>query len=286
MVNRIENLEPQPPSRSLGAVSPPLGAPLPILARYGLAALLVAGSTAVAFVVDHLVTAPNLTLVFVLPVIVAASNFGWGPSLATILLSVASFDFFFTRPYFTLQMTEPAEIWAAALLLITAMIVSAVAGQARRRALDAHRAAEQAQALQGLAHVIVAGAPRKAILDAAATALSQIFRAPAVVYAAGDGFLRAEAKAGGAVVSEVENEAAMAALEARTHLQAEAYPNDQSRFDLWPVTPPAVEPFVLGVDFRTSGADRPGEPGRFIEIVGAYLAASLKSDQDGPTHTR
>ena len=62
-----------------------------------------------------MVAAPSLTLVYVLPVIVAANLFGWGPSLLAVVGGVAAYDFLFTVPYYSLSVTDPAEIWAAAL---------------------------------------------------------------------------------------------------------------------------------------------------------------------------
>ncbi|MBS7702650.1 DUF4118 domain-containing protein [Chelatococcus asaccharovorans] len=246
---------------------------LPALAQYGVALLLVAVATFFAFIADRVVTAPTLTLIFVIPVVVAATSLGWGPSVVTVVASVLAFDFFFTQPYFTLQMTEPSEIGAALLLLATSAIVSTVAAESRRRALDARRAADQAQALQALAHTIIEDRPQKEVVEAAATALSRIFAAPAVIFSETDGRLRQEATTGGAVVSEVEAKAAENALNAHMHLRGETYPNDDSTFDFWPVANGAGRRYVLGVDFESSPFERPPDPERFIEIVGAYLAS-------------
>ena len=170
-----------------------------------MALLLVAVATPIAFIADQAVDAPSLTLIFVIPVVIAATSLGWGPSVAAVVASVLAFDFFFTQPYFTFRMTEPSEIWAAVLLLATSAIVSAVAGQSRRHALEARRAADQAQALQALAHVIIENGSQKEVIAAAAIALSRIFSAPAIIFSETDGRLRAEATAGGAVVAEPES---------------------------------------------------------------------------------
>ena len=250
------------------------GARLPAAAEYGVALLLVAVATLIAFIADQAVDAPSLTLIFVIPVVIAATNLSWGASLAAVVASALAFDFFFTQPYFTFRMTDPSEIWAAGLLLVTAAIVSAVAGQSRRRALEARRAADQAEALQALARTIIEDRSQKEVIAAAATALSRIFSAPAVIFAETEGRLRAQATAGDAAVSEVEIKAAESALETRAHFRGETYPNDDSKFDLWPVATPAARRYVMGVDFHSSVFERPPDPERFIEIVGAYLASS------------
>ena len=73
-------------------------------------------------------------------------------------------------------MTKPSEIWAAVLLFVIASIVTSVAAQSRRRAMEAREAAERAQALQALAHTVIEGRSQSQILQAAATALHRIFR--------------------------------------------------------------------------------------------------------------
>jgi two-component system sensor histidine kinase KdpD len=114
------------------------------LVGYGAGLALVAAATIIAFVVDHLVQAPNLSLVFVLPVTVAALSFGWGPALVSALVSVAVFDFLFVEPRMSFQVASPTDLWALALLLLVAAIASTVGAQSRRRAVEARRAAIQA----------------------------------------------------------------------------------------------------------------------------------------------
>ena len=250
-------------------------------ARYGAALMLVVVAVLIAFVADQVVDAPSLTLIFVIPVVIAATSLGWGPSVVAVVTSVLAFDFFFTQPYFTFRMTEPAEIWAAVLLLATSAIVSAVAGQSRRHALEARRAADQSQALQALAHVIIANGSRKEIIEAAAVALGRIFAAPAIIFSETDGRLRTEAAVGGAAAASPEVKAAANALEAQVHFRGETYPNDDSRFDFWPVTTSGGQRYVLAVDFMRSDYERPADPERFIEAVGAYIASRPLRDGEG-----
>src|SRR5205807_2224646 len=108
-----------------------------------------------AVLVDRVQRVPNLSLVFVLPVIVAAVSFGWGPALAAAVAGVLAFNFFLIAPRYSLDVADAANLWALALLLIAAAIVSAVAAQSRRRAVEAWTAADQATALQALARNLV-----------------------------------------------------------------------------------------------------------------------------------
>jgi K+-sensing histidine kinase KdpD len=255
---------------------------LSFVARYGVSLLLVAAATVVAFVVDHVISAPNLTLIFVLPVVVAATSFGWGPALVAVVASVLAFDFFFTEPLYSFQIASPSDLWSAGLLLVTAAIVSAVAAESRRRAVAAHRAAEQAQALQALARVVIDSRPQADVVQAAATALSEIFRAPAVVFMQRASAFAPVATAGGAKITTAEAEAAKGALDSQLPARAETYPYDQSTFDFWPVAAPKGRACVIGVSFGRSGGDRPATPERFVEIVAAYLAAAFRASGKVP----
>ena len=259
------------------------GPGLPLVARYGAALLLVALATLLAFVVDHVIAAPNLTLIFVLPVVIAATALGWGPALLAVSTSVLAFDFFFTEPFYSFRIASPSDVWAAALLLVTAAIVSTIAAESRRRAVAAQRAAEQAQALQALAHVVIESRPQSEVVEAAATALSKIFRAPAAVFMQRGSAFAPVATAGGGKVTSAEAEAAKGSLDSRLAVRAETYPYDQSTYDFWPVATPKDRSCVIGVSFGQSGRDRPASPERFVEIVSAYLAAAFRSSGDIPS---
>jgi len=254
---------------------------LPLAARYGASLLLVALATVLAFVVDHIIPTPSLTLIFVLPVVAAATAFGWGPSLVAVVASVLAFDFFFTEPKYTFVIASPSDIWAAALLLVIAAIVSTIAAESRGRAVEARRAADQAQALQALAHAVIESRPQPEIVDAAATALSRIFDAPAVVFMQTAGVFAPVATAGGGKITHAEEEAAKGSLDSRLPVRAETYPYDQSAFDFWPVATPQDRSCVIGVAFRQMGRDRPAAPERLVEIVSAYLAAAFRCPGTG-----
>ena len=251
---------------------------MPAPGRYVVSALLVAAATVVALVVRNLIAAPNLTLIFVLPVIVAGVIFGWGPSLAAVILGVTAFDFFFTYPYFSLRIASPSDIWAAGLLLVVAAITTSVAAQSRRRAVEAALAAERAEALQKLAQVVIAARPRTEVLQAAADALHRIFEAPAAIFLREDGTLRRAAAAGGPRITPADEAAAEAALADRLHVRAESYPFDQSEFEFWPVAPTTGGGCVVGVAFA-SAAERPERPERYVDVVSAYLAVALEAGE-------
>jgi len=262
------------PARPAGPLRAEAPIRVPLTLQYLLSLVLVALAVLLATVVDHLISAPNLTLIFVLPVVIAATSFGWGPALFAAVAGVLAFDFLFTAPYYSFRIASPSDLWAASLLLLTAAVVSTVAAEARRRTLEARRAAEQAEALQQLAHLVIEGRSAGEVEQAAATALSRIFQVPAVVYLGRAGGLRPVARAGGAEITSAEDEAANGALTSGVRVRGGAYPYDRSTLDFWPVAARDGRRFVLGLDFSQADRDRPAAPERFVDAVGGYLAAA------------
>src|SRR6267143_5670913 len=65
--------------------------------RYLASFAMTAAATVVAIGVDTSVTIPNLSLVFVVPVIVAGISLGLGPSLCSAILGALAFNFFLTE---------------------------------------------------------------------------------------------------------------------------------------------------------------------------------------------
>lgn len=240
---------------------------------YAAALALTATALAAALAADRAVAIPNLSLVFVLPVVVAALSFGWGPALTAAVTGVLAYNFFLIEPRHSLRVNDPANLWALSLLLATAALVSAVAERSRRRRLEAQALAGQAAALQGLARALVAAPDRAAILEASAEALSRLFGAPATVMTEGPEGL---APAAGAPLGAADVEAARWALAAKRPTKAGAYPAETAAFDFWPV--PGREPLVVGVALAAPDG-RPADPERLVEIVGAYLSTALARER-------
>ena len=105
--------------------------------RYLASIAMTAAATVIAVGVDHQAHIPNLSLVFVIPVVVAGASLGLGPSLCSALLGALAFNFFLTEPRYSLAVDDAANIWAIALLFAVGLIASGVAFTSHRRATEA-----------------------------------------------------------------------------------------------------------------------------------------------------
>lgn len=95
---------------------------------------MVAGATGIGTILDDLTPVPNLSLIYLLAVLLTAVRFGIWPAIYASLLSFAAYNFFFIAPLYTFTIAEPYELLALAIFLIVAIITSAVAGRARYQA--------------------------------------------------------------------------------------------------------------------------------------------------------
>lgn len=255
--------------------TPTMPPPPPASIAYVATLVAVGLATWAAVLVDAALAAPNASLVFVLPVVLAAAAFGWRPAFLAAVAGATAYNFFLIEPRHTFHVADPANVWALLLLLVTAAVVSLVAAQSRERARLASEAAERAGALQALARTLVGATSRQAIADCCAEALSQVFHAPAVVLLEGRQAFAVRGLAGGATLSPADEEAARWALAARHAIHGGAYPAGDAAFDFWPLLTRSRQGAVIGVRLHDPDTGRPEAPERLIEIVEGYLAVAL-----------
>ncbi|NEJ89983.1 DUF4118 domain-containing protein [Rhizobium leguminosarum] len=231
-------------------------------------------ATVVAVGIDSGMTIPNVSLVFVVPVIIAGVTFGLGPSLFSAVLGALAYNFFLTEPRYTLVVDDPANIWAICLLFLVGLIVSGIAFTSKRRATDAALLRRQATMLQGYAHDVVAADNTKAIASITSQALAALFQVPVVVMLVTEGEVVSVNGVGGVEPQEADFEAARSSLEMGTVARAGIYPALASRFDFWPVAAAVGgQGAVIGLAFAPD--ERPSAPDTLVDVVGSVLALAL-----------
>ena len=230
-------------------------------------------ATVVAVGVDSKVTIPNLSLVFVVPVIIAGVSLGLGPSLCSAILGALAFNFFLTEPRYSLAVDDPANIWAIGLLFVVGLIVSGVAFTSHRRATEAALLRRQATVLQGYSRDLVAADNTKAIVSITSQALAALFQVPVVVMLVTEGTVVSLERVGDVEPQEAELEAARSSLATGTVVRGGVYPDLTSRFDFWPVKTAEGQNAVIGLAFDPD--ERPSAPDALVDIVGSVLALVL-----------
>ena len=252
---------------------PILGPASSLVVRYLASIAMTAVATVVAVGVDSKLTIPNLSLVFVVPVIIAGVSLGLGPSLGSAILGALAFNFFLTEPRYSLAVDDPANVWAIGLLFIVGLIVSGVAFTSQRRAAEAALLRRQATVLQGYSRDLVAADNTKAIVSITSPALAALFQVPVVVMLVTKGKVVSLERVGDVEPQKAELEAARSSLETGTVVRGGIYPDLASRFDFWPVKTAEGQNAVIGLAFDPD--ERPSAPDALVDIVGSVLGLAL-----------
>jgi two-component system sensor histidine kinase KdpD len=162
----------------------------PSFVPYVWSSTLIAVTTLIGLGLRWIYPVPDLEMLYMVAVMIAASLWGRGPSLLAAALSVAAFDFFFVPPFFTLAVRDWRYTLTFAMMFVVSYTLSALAMRIRRQEHEALAREERAATLYSLS------ASLGALLDPAETAkvvcrhASDVFAANvAVLTASADGAL-------------------------------------------------------------------------------------------------
>ncbi|MBV8411195.1 MAG: sensor histidine kinase KdpD, partial [Alphaproteobacteria bacterium] len=98
-------------------------------------------ATGVGMLIDAYVKPPNISLVYVVPVLVAAARHGLAPSLWVATLSALTYNFFFLPPIYKFTINDPANVVALVFFMFVAIVTSTLAARTRRQTESARREA-------------------------------------------------------------------------------------------------------------------------------------------------
>jgi two-component system sensor histidine kinase KdpD len=115
--------------------------------RVGIVALAVGLATAAAAVLEQAVGVQDASPVYLVAVVVAAGLLGTWAAVATSGIAFLVYDFLFTVPRFTLEVSDPAEWLSLLLFLIVAVVIGRLAALLRDRAEEADRRVREGVAL-------------------------------------------------------------------------------------------------------------------------------------------
>lgn len=255
----------------------------PLAVQYATSFVMTAMATAIAAGFDRYEAIPNLSLIYVVPVVAASVMFGLGPALVCAVLGALAYNFFFTEPRFSLAVADTPNIWAIALFFVIGCITSAIASLGRRRATDLQRHRRAQEAIRTYAREMTA---TRSIDEAAmltTATLKSLFHAPValVLVAHGPEELKIEGEGG---LTAIEIEAARSSLMSNTMVNAGIYPFDESRFDFWPVATVSDRSAAIGLALDPER--RPADPEAIIEIIAYLLGATIDRYGNSATATK
>jgi two-component system sensor histidine kinase KdpD len=147
---------------------------------YSLTLAVVAACTAVAALMRSHFELSNLTMVYLLGVVISAIAFGRGPAVVASILSVALFDFGFVPPRFTFRVSDTQYLVTFAVMLVVAMVIGTLAAWLREQLEVARWRERRTAALYRLSHDLSGASTTAAVLDAARARIAELLEAGVV----------------------------------------------------------------------------------------------------------
>jgi two-component system, OmpR family, sensor histidine kinase KdpD len=142
----------------------------------------VAAALAIALVIDlKVVHLSNESMFFLVPVLFVAVKYGLGPSLFASVLSFLAYNFFFLPPVHTFTIAEPANVVAAVVLFLVAVITSNLAARTRIHAELASAQARTTAELYAFSKKLAAVGNLDDLLAASAVQISGMLKAQVVL---------------------------------------------------------------------------------------------------------
>ncbi|KRA00511.1 histidine kinase [Rhizobium sp. Root564] len=131
----------------------------------------VAGATLAGLALDQFTHLPNISLLFLLAVLAAASAAGFMAALMAAIVSALAYNFFFIAPVETFTIASPHEVFALAVFIVAALIAGSLASRIREQAQAARQRAADMQALYDFSRKLAGTAKPEEVLWASVTQL-------------------------------------------------------------------------------------------------------------------
>jgi two-component system sensor histidine kinase KdpD len=156
------------------------------LANYATAAVLVALTVGAAFVFRRLPHA-NVSLLFLMVVLLIAARFGLGPSIFASLLSFLALNFFFTEPLYTFAVEEEGDFATLLFFLAMAALTGRLAARMRSEAAKNRGALARVSALLDFSRRMAAATGADEALQALVDRLAAASSVRAIALTPGEG---------------------------------------------------------------------------------------------------
>ncbi len=137
--------------------------------------------TAAAWLMFPYFESANIIMVYLLGVVGVSARSTRGPSVLASILSVAAFDFFFVRPYYSFAVSDTQYFVTFAVMLVVALVISGLTVRIRAQAESARQRERRTAALYAISRELVSVRGVQNILSVALRHIAEIFRSQVVV---------------------------------------------------------------------------------------------------------
>ncbi|MGZ6973335.1 MAG: DUF4118 domain-containing protein [Acidimicrobiia bacterium] len=116
----------------------------------------------------------NVALVLVLCVVGTAAFGGRGPAALSAVIAAVSYEFFFTKPYYSLRINSADDVETTLILLAIGLSVGQLAVHARHTRRDASRGRDEIASMRRVAERAAGGASDQELIDLVVAELTSL----------------------------------------------------------------------------------------------------------------
>lgn len=165
--------------------------------------LIAAGCTALAAVMSIWFAPTNLAMVYLLGVVLAATQLGRNAAIAASVIGTLSFDFFFIPPLYSFAISDTQYLITAIVLLTVGLVISSLASGLRLQAHTATLRERRTAALYAMARELATASSLDGIATSSLSHLAKVFDASGMILLRRpDGTMRSLHAAGTAALLE------------------------------------------------------------------------------------
>ncbi|GAB4067487.1 sensor histidine kinase KdpD [Ancylobacter sonchi] len=204
---------------------------------------------------------PNVSLLFMMAVVVAAIRAGYGAALLAAMLSGLAYNYFFIPPLYTFTIASPHEVFAFVVFLLAALLAGGLASRVSEQARTARARASSLQSLYDFSRKLSGNAEAEDVLWAAVSQLHETFGRPAAILTSQNGAVAlAAAWPPDADLEVGDMSAARWAFEHREAAGRDTGTLPSSRWQFRPMTSPHGVVGILGLRWDGEPFDGAAEP--------------------------
>jgi two-component system sensor histidine kinase KdpD len=145
------------------------------------ALLAVAIASLCAYAAEHLFPVTSLSVIYMTAVVVIASKRGLGPALAASLVGFMAYNFLFTHPRYTFQVSRQGEFLTLGLFLFASLITGNLAARLRAKVQAQSAIAERTNKLYDFSRRVAAAATADDVIWASVSHVASTLRCEAVL---------------------------------------------------------------------------------------------------------
>jgi two-component system sensor histidine kinase KdpD len=148
---------------------------------------MVAVTTAGAVAVRPIVGANSIDIIYLLPVIAAATLFGLRASLVASVAAALAYNFFFLPPIYTFTISDPQNVVTLLVLIVVAVVASQLTGRLKRQATIGARTASENAALAAFGQRLASVSDEAGTAAAVCEEVAKLLDVSTVLLARSDG---------------------------------------------------------------------------------------------------